>query len=100
MTGGPANTPDQVPLVAATGTDTGTGTGSGVPDPDGSAVTDELTPWRRLAIGMLLVEPLRELIRFIPLLIVLIFAGRAGNSGPPWGLIGTAAVIAATASRQ
>ena len=43
---------------------------------------------------MLLVEPLRELIRFIPLLIALIFAGRAGESGPPWGLIGTAAVIA------
>jgi len=43
---------------------------------------------------MLLVEPLRELIRFIPLLVVLIFAGQAGNSGPPWGLIGTAAVIA------
>ncbi len=65
-----------------------------MPAPDGSGVTDEQTPWRRLAIGMLLVEPLRELIRFIPLLIVLIFAGRAGNSGPPWGLIGTAAVIA------
>ena len=32
--------------------------------------------------------------RFIPLLVVLIFAGRAGDSGPPWGLIGTAAVIA------
>ena len=47
-----------------------------MPAPDGSA--DAQTPWRRLAVGMLLVEPLRELIRFIPLLIVLIFAGRAG----------------------
>ncbi len=55
---------------------------------------DDQTPWRRLAVGMLLVEPLRELIRFIPLLIALILAGRAGESGPPWGLIGTAAVIA------
>lgn len=56
-------------------------------------------PWQRLAVGMLLVEPVRELIRFIPLLIVLIFAGRAGDSGPPWGLIGTAAVIVLGISR-
>ena len=46
-------------------------------------------PWRRLAPGMLLVEPVREVIKFIPMLIVLIFAGRAGESGPPWGLIAT-----------
>ena len=56
-------------------------------------------PWRRLAPGMLLVEPAREVIKFIPLLIALIFAGRAGESGPPWGLIGTAAVIALGISR-
>lgn len=56
-------------------------------------------PWRRLAPGMLLIEPVRELIRFIPMLVVLIFAGRAGNSGPPWGLIGTVAVIALGISR-
>ena len=48
---------------------------------------------------MLLVEPVRELIKFIPMLVVLIFAGRAGDSGPPWGLIGTAAVIALGISR-
>ena len=48
---------------------------------------------------MLLVEPAREVIKFIPLLIALIFAGRAGESGPPWGLIGTAAVIALGISR-
>ena len=56
-------------------------------------------PWRRLATGMLLVEPVRELIKFIPMLVVLVFAGRAGESGPPWGLIGTAAVIALGISR-
>ncbi len=56
-------------------------------------------PWRRLAPGMLLVEPLREIIRFIPMLLILLFAGRAGDSGPPWGLIGTAAVIALGISR-
>jgi len=59
------------------------------PAPDQSDV-----PWRRLAPGMLLVEPAREVIKFIPLLIALVFAGRAGGSGPPWGLIGTAAVVA------
>ena len=48
---------------------------------------------------MLLVEPVRELIKFIPMLVVLMFAGRAGDSGPPWGLIGTAAVIALGISR-
>ena len=56
-------------------------------------------PWRRLAPGMLLVEPVREIVKFIPMLIVLVFAGRAGESGPPWGLIGTAAVIALGISR-
>ncbi|MET0965671.1 MAG: PH domain-containing protein, partial [Nakamurella sp.] len=56
-------------------------------------------PWRRLATGMLLVEPVRELIKFIPMLVVLLFAGRAGDSGPPWGLIGTVAVIALGISR-
>ena len=56
-------------------------------------------PWRRLAPGMLLVEPVRDIIRFIPMLIVLLFAGRAGESGPPWGLIGTLAVIALGISR-
>lgn len=56
-------------------------------------------PWRRLATGMLLVEPVRELLKFIPMLVVLIFAGRAGDSGPPWGLIGAAAVIALGISR-
>ncbi len=56
-------------------------------------------PWRRLAPGMLLVEPVREIIKFIPMLIVLVFAGRAGDSGPPWGLIGTAAVIGLGISR-
>jgi putative membrane protein len=74
--------------------------GSDVSGSSGSvpAVSAE-QPWRRLATGMLLVEPVRELIKFIPMLVVLIFAGRAGDSGPPWGLIGTAAVIALGISR-
>ncbi|MGS0687106.1 PH domain-containing protein [Nakamurella sp. GG22] len=68
------------------------------PAPDNPAVTTE-QPWRRLAPGMLIVEPLREIIRFIPMLLVLLFVGRAGESGPPWGLIGTAAVVALGISR-
>ena len=43
---------------------------------------------------MLLVAPARELLRFVPLLVVLLFVGRADDSGPPWGLIGAAVVIA------
>jgi putative membrane protein len=69
-----------------------------LPEPATVAQQSDL-PWRRLATGMLLVEPAREVIKFIPLLIALIFAGRAGESGPPWGLIGTAAVIALGISR-
>ena len=82
----PADAPTTTPTTKPTATETAV-----VPE---APATAEPTPWRRLAVGMLLVEPLRELIRFIPLLIALIFAGRAGESGPPWGLIGTAAVIA------
>lgn len=68
-------------------------------DPDRPPATDTDPPWRRLAAGMLLVEPVREVIKFIPMLIVLIFAGSVGGSGPPWGLIATAAVIVLGISR-
>jgi putative membrane protein len=51
-------------------------------------------PWRRLSAGMLLVEPVREVMRFIPMLVVLLFAGANNDGGPPWGLIGTGLVIA------
>jgi putative membrane protein len=49
--------------------------------------------WRRLSPGMLLVEPVREIIRFIPMLLVLVIAGSGNESGPPWGLIGTGLVV-------
>ena len=97
MIGEPADAPTPG-TSAGTGTDTPAGTATDTPAgtgaPVGPTAVDDQIPWRRLAVGMLLVEPLRELIRFIPLLIALIFAGRAGASGPPWGLIGTVAVIA------
>lgn len=56
-------------------------------------------PWRRLSAGMLLVEPVREVIRFIPMLVVLLFAGANNDGGPPWGLIGTGLVIALGVTR-
>ena len=69
---------------------------------DGSAATpveaDATEPaaapevaWHRLAGAMLVIQPVRELIRAIPLLIALIFAGHA-TGGPPWSLIGVALV--------
>lgn len=39
--------------------------------------------WRRLAGGMLLIQPIRELLRFVPLLLVLLVVGRS-TSRPPW----------------
>jgi putative membrane protein len=50
-------------------------------------------PWRRLSAGMLLVEPVREVIRFVPMLVILLIAGARSDDGPPWGLIGTAVVV-------
>lgn len=50
-------------------------------------------PWRRLSPGMLLVEPVREILRFIPMLLILLIAGARNDGGPPWGLIGTAVVV-------
>lgn len=48
--------------------------------------------WRRLDTRMLLVHPIRELIRFLPALIPLAIAGSASD-GPPWQLIGLAVPI-------
>lgn len=50
--------------------------------------------WQRLAWGMLLIQPIRELLRFVPLLLVLLFVGRSGGDGrPPWEFIGAGLVI-------
>jgi putative membrane protein len=50
------------------------------PPSDGNPPDEE--PWRRLNPRMLLVHPLRELIRYLPLLLVAIIAGSV--SGEPW----------------
>ena len=69
------------------------------PNGNPTAGADPDIPWRRLAPGMLLVEPVREVIRFVPMLVILLFAGTVRDSGPPWGLIATAAVITLGISR-
>ena len=68
---------------------------AGPPGPSAPAGPPVAEPeWRRLSPGMLLVEPIREILRFIPMLAVLIIAGAGRSDGPPWGLIGTAVVVA------
>lgn len=68
---------------------------AGPPGPSAPAGPPVAEPeWRRLSPGMLLVEPVREILRFIPMLAVLIIAGAGRSDGPPWGLIGTAVVVA------
>ncbi len=49
--------------------------------------------WQRLDPRMLLVHPVRELLRFLPVLLAIFFAGSAGN-GPPWHYLGVLVPIA------
>src|SRR6478736_10394726 len=84
MTGAAIPGPTDAESVPITVADAEPGTRSADPD----------LPWRRLSPGMLLVEPVRELIRYIPMLLVLLIAGSGSDSGPPWSLIGAVAVIA------
>ena len=44
--------------------------------------------WQRLDPRMLLVHPVRELVRFLPVLVALLFAGSASGDGPPWHYLG------------
>ncbi|TWP38648.1 PH domain-containing protein [Leekyejoonella antrihumi] len=50
--------------------------------------------WRRLSPRMLLVHPVREVIRFLPVLIGLLIAGSAGGGQNWWSLIGTGVAVA------
>ncbi len=49
--------------------------------------------WRRLDLRMLLVHPVNELIRFLPLLIGIFVLG-SGDEGSPWRFLGVAIPIA------
>ncbi len=44
--------------------------------------------WQRLDPRMLLVYPIREVVRFLPALLVLAVAGSASSDGAPWQLFG------------
>lgn len=55
--------------------------------------------WQRLSVGMLFVQPVRELIRALPFLVALVFAGHASSSQPAWSLIGVAMVVSLGVAR-
>lgn len=52
----------------------------------------ERSEWRRLDPRMLLVHPVRELVRFLPVLLLAVVAGT--GSAAPWELLGVAAPVA------
>ncbi len=52
------------------------------------SVFDEVAGWQRLDRRMLLVHPVKELGRFLPLVIALVFFGSSGSTEGPWGLLG------------
>jgi len=65
---------------------------SSIPDADGE--------WRRLSPRMLLVHPVQELIRFLPVLVALVIGGTAGGGGGHyWSLLGLALAVALGLSR-
>ncbi|MCW2815434.1 MAG: rane-flanked domain [Nocardioides sp.] len=53
-----------------------------------TALADAPEEWQRLDPRMLLVHPIRELVRFLPALLFLLVAGTASSDGPPWQLLG------------
>ena len=55
---------------------------------------DQVLGWRRLDRRMLLVHPVKELGRFLPFLIALVFFGRSSSDGGPWGLVAVAVPVA------
>lgn len=66
------------------------------PQLHGEQATPEIArdhDWRRLDPRMLLVHPIRELLRFLPVLLGLFIAGSANDNGPPWHYLGVAVPI-------
>lgn len=51
------------------------------------------TPWRRLSRRMLLVHPVHELLRFLPLIVIFVVFGRGDVSNAPYGLIAAGAAV-------
>lgn len=53
----------------------------------------EPLPWHRLSAKMLAVHPVQEIIRFLPVLVGVLFIGRGGH-GPLWSVIGLGIAVA------
>ena len=49
-------------------------------------------PWQRLDPRMLLVHPITELVKFLPVLVGLLVAGGASGTGP-WALLGVIGLV-------
>jgi putative membrane protein len=64
---------------------------SAIPDSASPALPD--VPWRRLSARMLLIHPVREVIRFIPVLFGVFVAGSHNGNGHWWSLIGLGVVL-------
>ena len=58
-----------------------------------AATTAEDTAWRRLDQRMLLVYPINQVGRMLPLLVGVVLAGSGTGRGGPWGLIGGGVAI-------
>ncbi|MGZ4498618.1 MAG: PH domain-containing protein [Nocardioides sp.] len=58
----------------------------GEPAPEAELARDD--HWQRLDPRMLLVHPVRELLRFLPVLVGVFLAGSATGGGGPWHLVG------------
>ncbi|MGY2062627.1 PH domain-containing protein, partial [Nocardia gipuzkoensis] len=58
-----------------------------------TGTTTEGGQWQRLDARMLLVHPVREAIRFIPVLIVTVVVGSRSDN-PGWGLLALAVIVA------
>ena len=55
---------------------------------------DTVLGWRRLDRRMLLVHPVKELVRFLPAVLALLLFGRSSENGGLWGLIGVGIPVA------
>ena len=60
---------------------------------------DNALGWQRLDRRMLLVHPVRDLVRFLPALVALLVFRRSSDTGGWWGLLGVAVPIALGLSR-
>ncbi|GAB2724975.1 PH domain-containing protein [Nocardia thraciensis] len=68
------------------------------PHPGQLAETAALMSWQRLDKRMLLVHPVREIVRYIPLLIVSVVVGTR-NDNPGWGLLALVIIVGFAVAR-